>query len=342
MASRSGLAATWGFGEETTPGTAVAPSRWFEFTSEGFSYDRTAIQGQGMRGSASYGNRANRRVVTEVGVTGSVAGQIPTRGIGLLLKHMLGATPIVTQQGTTTAYLHTYPVGDIDGKSLTVQKKVPDATGASRIFTYNGCKISGWEIACAAGEIATVSCDFDGWNETTTTAYTTPSYAADASVFSFKDGTIYVGGTVAVTGGVAARTGGTAVASVTGVTISGSNAMKTDRRFFGNAGVKAEQLENDYRTVGGSFETEFTNMDMYNLYTQDTKSVCELRFVSAQLAGAGFPAEFRVLLPAIYLNGETPQVGGPDVVTATVAFDAFEDVGLPLVQAQIMTADSLP
>lgn len=340
----SGLQATWGFGKETTPGTAVAPSRWLEFLGEAFSYSREAIQGEGLRGGGTYGRRANRRVVVATGVEGSVNGELPTRGLGLLIQQMLGTnTPVVTQQGVTTAYLHTYAPGDLDGKSLTVQKRVPFAEGLSAsIHTYRGCKVTSWEIACANGEIATFSCDFDGIDETTATAYTTPSYAADTGLFTFKDGTIWVGGTVAVSGGVATRTGGTQAASITGVTITGSNELKTDRRYFGNAGTKSEQTEAGYRSVSGSFETEFVNMDFYNLYRNDTKTTAELVFTSSLLAGVGYPCEFRVLLPAIYLNGETPQVGGPDVVTATAAFDAFQDGTSPLVQIQTTTPDSAP
>lgn len=338
-----GRAGTWGFGVETTPGTAVTPSRWLPFTGEGFSYERESITSNSMRGDTALARSSTDRIVTAVGASGSFAGELRTRQMGLLLQHMLGTTtPVITQQGATTAYLHTYVPGSLDGKALTVQKRVPFATGSSAsIHTYRGCKITSWEIACSAGEIATVSCDFDAMDETTATAYTTPSYV-DGALFSFKDGTIYTGGTVSVAGGVASRTGGSAVASVTGVTISGSNNLKTDRRFFGNAGVKAEQIENDFREVTGSFETEFTDMAMYDLYRNDTTTVVELKFVSSVLAGTGFPAEFRVLLPAVKLNGETPQVGGPDVVTATASFDAFQDTGLPQIQAQLVTADVAP
>jgi hypothetical protein len=338
----SGLQATWGFGKETTPGTAVAPSRWLEFLGEAFSYSREAIMGEGLRGGGTYGRRANRRVVVATGVEGSVNGELPTRGMGLLLQQMLGTnTPVITQQGTTTAYLHTYAAGDLDGKSLTVQKKVPFAEGAgSSVHTYRGCKVTSWTIACGNGEIATFSCDFDGIDETTATAYTAPSYPADTGLFTFKDGTIWVGGTVATSGGVSTRTGGTKAAAVTAMSITGSNDLKTDRRFFGNQGTKAEQTEAGYRGVSGSFETEFVDLSFYDLYRNDTKTVAELIFTSPLLAGVGFPCEFRVLLPAIYLSGETPQVGGPDVVTATAAFDAFQDGTAPLVQVQVQTPDS--
>jgi hypothetical protein len=344
MPSGTGLGATWGIGREATVGTAVAPSRWFEFTSEGFELSREAVQGQGIRGAGSQANRGSRRVVTAVGVTGSIAGELPTHGLGLLLQAMTGATPIITQQGTTTAYEHAYKAGDLDGKSYTVQVKRPDATGAANIFTYRGCKVTGWEIACSAGEIATISADFDGWNEDTAQAYTAAAYPAGASIFSFKDGALYTGGTVATaTNGVLTHTGGTLVSSVTGATVSGSNTLKTDRRFFGNQGVKAEQVENGVREVTGSLEAEYTGNALYNQYVTDTPLVLRLTFTSALLAGVGFPYLFEVLLPQVFLNGETPKVAGTDVLTQTIGFDSFEDTARnPVAQIRLVTTDTAP
>ena len=340
MPSGTGLGATWGIGRETTVGTSVAPTRWFEFTSEGFGLAREAIQGQGIRGGGTYGNRAARRVVTAVGATGSIAGQLPTRGLGVLLQAMTGDLGTATQQGATTAYRHVYKMGDLDGKSYTVQKSVPQTDGTKNTFTYNGAKCTGWEIACGQGEIGTISLDFDAWNESTAVAYTTAVYPADSGVFSFKDGAIFTGGTVTDTAGVLTHGGSpTQVAAVTGVTLTGSNTLKTDRRFFGNAGVKAEQIENGVRTISGSFEGEYEGNALYNAFVNDTQMTVRLTFTSAILAGTGFPCTFEVLLPAVFLNGETPKVGGTDVVPLRIGFDAFES-SVNMAQFRVISADT--
>ncbi len=344
MPSGTGLGATWGIGREATVGTAVAPSRWFEFTSEGFELSRESVQGQGIRGNASYANRGKKRVVVATGVSGSIAGELSTHGLGLLLQAMIGGTPIITQQGTTTAFEHAYKSGDLDGRAYTVQVKRPDATGAANIFTYRGCKATGWEIACSAGEIATLSADFDGWNEDTAAAYTAAAYPTAASVFSFKDGALFTGGTVGTAAnGVLTHTGGTLVSSVTAATVSGSNTLKTDRRFFGSNGVKAEQIENGVREVTGSLEAEYTGNALYNNYVTDTPMVLRLTFTSKLLAATGHPYLFEVLIPQVWLNGETPKVAGTDVLTQTIGYDAAEDdAGNPLVQARLITTDTTP
>lgn len=336
-----GRAGTWGFGVETTPGTAVTPTRWLPFVGEGFQYEREKIVSNALRGETSFMRHPDDQITVGVGVTGSFSGELRTRGMGLLLQHMLGTvSPVITQQGATTAYLHSYVPGTLDSRALTIQKRVPFANSSSAsIHTYRGCKVTSWEIACSVGEIATISCDFDGMDETTSTAYTTPTYT-DAALFSFKDGAVYTGGTVSVADGVASRTGGTAIAAVTGVTISGNNNLKTDSRYLGNSGVKGNQTDGPYREVSGSLETEFVDMALYDQYRNDSESIVDLRFVSPLLAGTGFPCEFRVLLPVVKFTGETPTVGGPDVVTATAAFEAFQDTGLPGVQFQYQTADT--
>ena len=193
------------------------------------------------------------------------------------------------------------------GKSLTIQKGVPNTAGTVVPFTYNGCKIAGWELACEVDGILTLTLTIDGWSETTATALATPSYSTTSKVFHFAQGVLVLGGTVSTTGGVASLTGGTTVAAVTGATITGDNAMKTDRYFFGGAGQKAEQIRNGRMAVTGSLDAEFTSAAaIYDTFAADTATAMRLTFTSTSPA-----ATLEVLMPAIYFDGSTPQVARP-------------------------------
>lgn len=340
MAAAGGIGATWGFGEESTPGTAVAPTKWFEFQGETFALEQNVLQGEGMRGGGMVA-RASRRTVPTVTAGGEITGDLPTAGVGLLWKHMLGGTPLVAQQGGTAAYQQVHVPGALTGKSLTIQKGVPDASGTVRPFTYRGSKVTEWSLSCSTGEIASLSVTFDSWNEDTAAAYTTPSYSASTGVFDFSRGTIYVGGTVATASGIATRTGGTAVGTVKAASVTGSNHLKTDRYFFGASGVKAEQIEAGWREYSGSLTAEFGDLSLYNLFKNNTQSVVELLFTGSVISGA-YSQTMSVLLPATYFSSGSPAVSGPDIIDQTLDFDVKDDGVNAPIQVRIISTDTTP
>ena len=69
---------------------------------------------------------------------GSVTLEVATTGFGRLFKHLLGGTPVITGAGP---YTHTYPLGDLTGKSLCMQKVLRDTASTEiEAFNFHGCK----------------------------------------------------------------------------------------------------------------------------------------------------------------------------------------------------------
>lgn len=182
----SGISSQLVIGKETTVGTAVTPTRALEFNSESLSLSKNIVQGQGLRGGGLYA-RSQRRAYTTRSVAGDIELDVATNGMGLLFEQMMGSSTSAVI-GATSAYQQVHTPGQITGKSMTIQVGRPTTAGVVTPFTYNGCKVTGWELACEVGGILTLTLSIDGWSETTATGLVTPAYSATSQVFHFAQG----------------------------------------------------------------------------------------------------------------------------------------------------------
>lgn len=292
MALKSGLMAQIGYAKESTAGTIVTPTKFVPLVSESLSQERERLESSAII--------AGRRFLTSeqwnggnVTVGGDVQHELFQRGVGHLFEAMLGS---VATSGSGP-YTHTFTPGDLP--SLTVQVGRPGVGGTVHPFTYAGCKVASWELACSAGEIATVGLTLVGMTETTATALASASYTAEqAKPFKFNHGAVTIGGSSA---------------NVRSLTLSGDNGLADDRRFIGSQTI-SEPLEAGLRTVDGSMEVEFTDLTQYDRYVNGDEFAIVLAFTSGT-------NELTVTLNARY-DGETPQVGGAELLTENLPFKA--------------------
>lgn len=115
------------------------------------------------------------------------------------------------------------------------------------------------------------------------------------------------------------------------------------RYFLGSAGFKAEPIENNWRDISGQLEIEWLNAEsMYTAFAGDTPLAVRLDFVGAQIGTSGTNTQLMsILVPAIYLDGEAPKVGGPAVVTQKVPFVGLDDGTNNPIQAVYQTVDTV-
>lgn len=309
-----GLLTTFGCAEEVTYGTAVAPDRWFEITGETLERKNTVIQSNGLRSGAIHSRRSSRRVVAAQQGGGGFTMEVPTSGFGRLLKHAMGGTPVVAQQGGTTAYLQTHALGSNAGKSLTVQKVIRDGANAViQQFTHVGSKILSVEFSISVDQLLLASFTLDGRAENVSTAVAAPTYASNKP---FHFGQVNV-----------LTLGGTAVAKVTDATIKLDRPQRTDGFYLGSAGLKSEPIENDFPMVSGSLTAEFDAANktaLYDAFAADTALALVLTFEGSVISGI-YKETISFSIPALHLIGETPKVGGPGAVTVTVPFEGAWD-----------------
>lgn len=228
--TRTGIAAQIGYALESTAGTPATVTAFLPLVSESLGQEKARLESSGII--------AGRRVLTsdqwnggDITVSGSVQHELYNRGLGKLFTTMFGSV-VTTGSGP---YTHTFTPGDLTGDTLTIQVGRPATNGTVYPFTYAGMKMKSWELACNAGEIATLGADLVGVREidyrVVTDGVTTSGSAAITSataLFNASDvgnpisGTgIPAGATIAaVTSATAATLSANASATGTGVSLT--------------------------------------------------------------------------------------------------------------------------
>lgn len=341
--------------QETTYG--VAPTfttpRTYEFKSETLALKKNTVQGQGLHAGGLY-DRAGRRVLTTYEAAGDIVMDLPANQLGLLIQHMLGSFAATnTQIGTTGVFTQVHQPGTLLGKSLAFQKGVPATNGTVEPFTYVGCKVESWEISVEVNQIAQLKLTADARNELggagnsdplngSVPALATPVYTAGMQLFHFREGTVFTGGTPTLTSGVVSLVGETAAAQVKKCSVQHTAALDKARFFLGSNGFKAEQIENNFRKINGSFDIEWQSSEaMYNAFSADTTTSLELSFIGPIIGTSGTNhALLDIIIPNIKLDGEAPKVSGPAVVTQTVPWTGLDDEATTQIQVIYQTTDT--
>lgn len=272
-----------GVADESTYGTGVAPSEFFEVVSEDVTGVYERIESEAIRGSLL---REDRFAPNAKGAEGSLEVEVLDKGFQFWLKHMFGSTSEVT--GT-----HTATLANLAGSSFSYQAaRYASETDSLVPFAYHGGKVAEWELACEVDGIlkANLTLDFadEVINGTGVDALATPSYPAGTQLMTFIGGSVTVGGTVF---------------PVNSITLSGSNGLKRDRYTMRGANStskrepKAEEMQEISFELSGEFE-------------DDTHSQ---RVASALASGA---------VATLDLHFDSPQGGVLDIAVPVARFDA--------------------
>lgn len=340
MTTGTGLDAQIGFGQESVVGTAVTPTRFVEFDSESLKLDVTWQEPKGLR-TGIKAKRVSRVRQARKSVSGDVSMDLPTLGAGMLVRNCLGSTTATTTLISGSAYKQIHVPGDYRGLGLTVQVGRPEpASGTVKPFTYSGCKVTKWELSIKDNDTPSLKISFDGRNEATATALATASFLANTTTYDFSQATVFkLGGTATTASGETTIASGVQVTSIIkDFTLSGTTPMATDRYGLGNAGLKAEQLENGTPTYTGKMTAEFNAAELYTLFAANTTTALQLDLVGAAIGATA--QTFSIILPAIKFKSAPPNVGGPDIVMASIDFEVYNDETNPTMQVKIISTEA--
>ena len=329
MAIASGLAAQIGVAAESTYGTYVAPTRFPEYNKADLKKKKNVVQGGGLA-AGQIAQLGSRRVVTSESVEGGFELEVANKGMGLLLAHLLGSSATPVQQGATAAYLQAHTVGDNIGKSLTIQHGVPDLTGTVRPFTFKGCKLSGAEFSCKVGEPLTMSLDVDGRQASEVETLVAASLATGVAPFHWAQMSVKLGAFGAEA----------AVSGVKGFSVKFDRGMASERFYAGAGGLKAEPVMNDWLKVSGSLDVDLVNKaDFADRFAADSATSLVIEFVGPLIASTYYQT-FRIKVPMVFFDGDTPTVDGPDVTSGGYQFVAQLDGTNPLVSIDYISTDT--
>jgi hypothetical protein len=345
---------------ETTYGVVPAAlsstTKFSAFKSETLELKKAPQQGKGLLSGKRYGQAA-RRVITDWTVGGGVTMDLPARGLQQWLFPMFGsygqAASVLTQDGATGAYSATHAPGFLAGHSFCIQKGVPSAdNGTVEPVTELGLKITEWEITNQKGAIVQLVCTMDGRNELAGAGNSDPlngsvpslvSYSAPPAggVFHFAQGSVYTGGTCSTTSGVTSVSAPVKAGNVKSFSVKHTAKLDTERFFAGNAGFKADQLDNDLAEVTGQLTIEWlSSQARYNAFAADTPTPVQLQFIGPAIGSGSDFSTLIILISDVFFEGESPKVGGPEVVVQTIPFTGLDDSVNNVIQATYWTLDT--
>jgi Phage tail tube protein len=340
----SGLSAQLGVANETTWGTPVTVTKFYELLNESVHHEPTWLDSTGLKTGVAF-TRASRVVQSRVDVNGEIViehadrGAASGGGMGQWWKHALGSTITTRTVIATTAYRQTHVPGPKTGFGQTIQVGRPQTDGTVKAFTYEGCKISQWEFTCSDNEIARLSLTISGQQELTATALAAASFPTGVGVFSFADASTFtIGGTPTTSAGRTTIAGGTPITTIArGITLTGATPMATERYGLGNAGLKQQPIENDTATITGTLDAEFTSQaETYDLFKANTTTALQLDFSHGD-AGSGNPYRLSFIMPAVKFKAATVNVDGPDLIPQSIEFQAYDDgTTNPVIQVELV------
>lgn len=315
--------------DESTYGTPVTVTRFFEFNSFDFDGDYGRVESKGMRPSGRT-QRSDRWEPYANGATATLGLDIPTKGFGFFLKHMQGA--VGTAGPTDSNYVHTGTEGSLTGDFFTTQVNVPlHPAGTNQALTLHGCKISDWEIGCDAEGVLVGSLELDAEDYDTSTGLASASYPSDYRVFSWAGGALTIDA---------------ASVEVSNFKVSCSNELDVDRRYLRANPLKKEPIENGMRTYEWSCTADFVDLTQFNRVRSATR-LGALGAIVATFdgpvvhAGATLP-RFTVTIPAARFDTGTPSISGPEGIQLDLSGVATWDGTNSPVSLAYRTSDVTP
>lgn len=322
MAVASGIGGQIGIAPEGTYGTYVAATKFLPIMKAPFTKVKNTVQSSWLGAGRLLETGAGRVVTTKAG-KGSIEMDVFNKSMGLILQALMGTSVTPVQQGGTPAYLQTHTLADTVGKSLSVQAGLPDTTGTVRPYTFLGVKVTDCEFAFEVDKTITAKASFDARDVSEAQSLAAASYAATLRPFVGTDTSVKLG-----TFGAEA-----AVVGVRKATVKIDRNLAVDRFYLGASGLKAEPLIGDFTQISGTITADFVDKTVFaDRFAADTSFSLVLEAVGLNISGAYFDT-FRITLPQCFLDGDTPTLDGPDIISGDFPFVCkFDETNLPKIE----------
>lgn len=331
-----------GIGLESTFGTAVTPTRWYEILPDSeVEWDPEPKQGEGLRVSSIVPRSGRRRAGLGMG-TLTVQVEILSQGPGLLWSACIPTYVSNVVSGATYQQLGTLAQTTPFLSSWTIQCGIVDATGTSRPHTFAGCTVSSWTLSVPSPDSddrVTLEVEFDlRRTPDTATALTTPVMpAAAATIYIPRDvSSVTYGGVLTVPTTTALGTGGTAITYARSLEIACDNSLGQRPNFSAYAQPTAGLRE---VTISGDFE--FAATAIRDAYFAQTINAFSVTLTSPEALSTGF-AQLQVAAPATAINegGQPTFTDGETVVQEGMELAVLHNVTAAPLFVATRTADT--
>lgn len=299
MATGTGIDAQVGYIIESAYQTAATVTNFIPLVSETVKSEIDQIE--------SKAQTAGKQVLQEQQwaqgnktISGDIAHEMYVQSMGALMKAAFGTVNTVTAGGTG---VHTFfPASP--SVSFTTQIGRPTMYGSVIPFTYEGCKITSWELAAKAGEIPTWGMSIVAAEERMGTALASASYVSNIRPWRFQDLTFSVMGTST---------------NLRDFTVKGDNKLNVARRFLGST-VIAEPLRADLADYTGNLGLEWGNPGSrgtlnYHAFLGGTTGTVLATMSSGTLYGT--------ITMNVRFDGSTPNFSSRDILEHPIPFKAL-------------------
>ena len=300
-----GSSAQFMIGKETVYGTAVVQTKSFEIISEDFKGNYPRLQAEAL--SSAFVDRADRSsVVRSKGAAGGVEIEVLTKGFNAFLRYMMGdvATGTVVE---TSCYTHTATIASLMGDMLTCQVGRPDNLDVVRPWTYEGGKVTGFEISNQVDQTLRCKIDMDFEKESNPDApagayiLATNVPVTGAEVLTWAGGTVTIGGVVT---------------DVSDFSVKVDNGLKVDTQYINKAAPgKREPTQNDKRKIEWAFKTPYVDNTFWEKVSAATNAgataILSAKWEGPTLLGTTIYPSLTMQIPVGIFDDGGPVVAGP-------------------------------
>lgn len=304
MAQGKGFKKQIGIGAQSAFDTKVVPTHYLEFTDEAMIKEIEEILSAGITGTAG----VTRRLLGAIRVGGTVDMEVfPEGGIGLLLKHAMGA--VATTQpdvgNNPDAYSHEFTLSDTlpeHGLTVSIDRDIG-------VREYFGCKINVMELTAAVNAILMAKFTFVGRDESSGSTFS-PTYPTENPLV-FTQGIFKID---------------TTAVEISNFVLTLNNNLREDRYGIVNSGLRQQVERLGKREVTGSFNRVYENHTLYDNFVAGTPGALELTFEGSVISGGNGSLKYtvKVEIPISYYNSFTPGTGGAEMADHTIPFRAIE------------------
>lgn len=320
-----GLTGFLGIGQESTYGTPVARTNFFEINDEGLAVEEGRIESAAL---AQVGIRNTKLAQGGITVGGDFSMDVQYGGMERLFKHAFGSISSSRPDPTNapTVWRHTFSIADALPTGLTVEvfRGTEDfVTEPSKSFIYHGCLITSLNLSCGVDDLLKASFSLMGEDESRL-AKSTPSY--DASKLA-----VYHQGVVKWN---------TTDVEVSSFSLDINNALEYRPKL--GSRLTRQPKRSGKLEVAGQFTAEFTGWEQYDDFRNMTERVLTATFTGDTIA-AGFTYELLINIPIGIINSARVVLDQPGRLMMEIGFKAYrtDSAGELTLRLQNITTASL-
>lgn len=315
--------------DESTYGTPVTVTRFFEYESENIADTYGRTEGDPLRIGSGF-VRHDRFTPYIGGASGTIQMTALTKGFGFWLKHMMGAVA-TTGPAETVVYTHTGTEASLIGDYFTCQVNRPfHPSGTNQAFTYSGGKVAKWTLSNSvdAHLLLDLDCDFQTWS--TEVALATAAYPSGMDPFAWTKGVINIGGSNY---------------DVTEFSLEVDNGLDVDRRQIRANPLKKEPTSSR-REATFSLSADFDSLTQRNRAAAQTRAgalvAVTATWTGPTLLGSTIYPEFSVSLASCRFDEWSGATEGPDAISQELSGVVRYDGTTSPVVVTYKTGDATP